>query len=316
MTEEHREFAPKSLRLKKTWAAPVPELDFVLPGLVLGTVGNVVGAGGTGKSFVMLATALGVGIGKDFAGIWGERPTKGKVVFLSLEDLEQELERRLHLFKEALAADRDDADENVEIIPAAGQAFTLATATRGSPPEETDWFRNFSRTLRRRKPRLLVIDTLNRLLGGLSENDGAHMAFVLGRLEVLARDAGCAVVLCHHANKAALSSGASNEAHAARGSSVLSDNARWQCNLSTPAKVGRFKDWEDVKRKRHVRLEFAKLNYGPPRESRLLIKGEGGVVRLASPDPSGPSPATGRRSGRVDPAKSRDLFKLKDLADA
>lgn len=310
------QFKPKVLRVKEAWADPEPELDFVLPGLVRGTVGNFVGSGGTGKSFIMLATALGVGIGRDFAGIWGEPPRKGRVVFLSLEDMEDELRRRIHLFKEMIGEDGDDADENVEIIPAAGQAFKLATAVRGGEPLETDWYKEFSDVVTDVKPRLLVIDTLNRLLGGLSENDGGQMSFVLSKLEVLAQRAGCAIVLCHHASKAALSSGSSHEAHAARGSSILSDNARWQCNVSTPGKVGRFKEWDDLKRKSHVQLEFAKLNYGKPRTSRLLVKKEGGLVSLAPFDATKLASGTGRRAGRQDPTPANDIFKLKDLADA
>lgn len=239
------------------------------------------------------------------------------MVFLSLEDVQQELERRLHVFARSLdAADRDAVHGNVLVIPASGRGLALAKPSSGGLPKAEEWFKRFAGTVRASAPRLLVIDTLNRFLGGLSENDGGHMAFVLTHLERLAAEANCAIVLCHHASKAALAAGTSNEAHAARGSSVITDNARWQCNLSIPRSAGPFKDKRDDERKRFVWLEYAKLNYGPPREPRLLVRGDGGSIRGATRAEHPAPPPAARRAGNPAPTARNNVFRLPQVADA
>ena len=296
------------LDLKATWSSPPVKIDFVLPGLARGTVGNVIATGGTGKTFLMLATALGVGIGRDIGGIWGHDPTQGTAAFLSIEDPEPELKRRIWVLRGLLSPDEQAAAGSaVQVLPGAGRRLALAQMVgKGGDLKVTPWFEAFSRQVIDLKPRLVVVDTLNRLLNGVSENDGSAMGWVVAQLEELARVADCAIVLCHHVSKAALGSGNAGGAHAARGSSVITDNARWQVNLFVPAKDGPFKDlvadMDDEERRRHVRLEFAKLNYGPPLESRWLHRGEGGMLQFKALEPSGRPRSHGRprRAGAGD----------------
>lgn len=297
------------LDLEATWASPPARIDFVLPGLARGTVGNVVATGGTGKTFLMLATALAVGVGRDVGEIWGSDPTQGAVAFLSIEDPEPELRRRLWVLRGLLSADeQQSARASVHVLPGAGKRLALAqlAGKGGGDLKTTPWFEAFSRQVIDLRPRLIVVDTLNRLLNGVSENDGSVMGWVVSQLEELARVADCAVVLCHHVSKAALGSGNAGEAHAARGSSVIADNARWQVNLSVPAKDGPYKDlvadMEDEERRRHVRLEFSKLNYGPPLEGRWLHRGEGGMLRFKAMEPV----ARPRSRGRSKRSQSND----------
>ena len=269
-----KENAPElvALDLKSTWAVRPPKTEFVLPGLARGTVGNVVATGGTGKTFVMLETALGVGIGKDVGDIWGcEDVIRGPVVFLSVEDPETELKQRLWAIGKLLSKqEQEAAREFVHILAGAGRGLTLAEvpskAGKGHELKVTPWFQAFSRSIISLRPRLVVIDTLNRFLGGVSENDGSAMGWVISRIEELARLADCAIVLCHHVSKAALGSGNAGAAHAARGSSVITDNARWQVNLSVPSTDGEFKklfrDMNDGERRRFVRLDLPSSTMG------------------------------------------------------
>ena len=76
-------------------------------------------------------------------------------------------------------------------------------------------------------------------------------------------------------------------------------------NLSVPAKDGAFKDvvadMDDEERRRHVRLEFAKLNYGPPLEGRWLHRGDGGMLQSKSIAPSArPRPRARPRRAETD----------------
>lgn len=270
-----------ALDLGAVWAAEPPRIDFVLPGLAAGTVGMVVAAGGTGKTFVMLATALSVAVGRDVGDIWGGGLTSGHAVFLSLEDPEVALHARLHSLKPLLQDDGEvaTARERLHVLPYAGHGLSFASPS-DSEPELTEWFGKLKAYLAAIRPRLCVVDTLNRALGGISENDAGAMGWIIGQLERLAREVGCAVVLCHHVSKQALTLSMAGEAHAARGSSVITDNARWQCNLSTPNdKDARFKGKSEVERRCFVHLAFSKTNYGPPVEPRWLRRSDDGVLR-------------------------------------
>ena len=267
------------LDLTDVWSREPDLPDFVLPGLAIGTVGNIVAPGGLGKSFLMLATALSVAVGGDIGGVWGKPAKQGKCAFLSLEDPEVELRVRLHALAEELSEDQKQiAPDYLRVLPAAGKGFTLASqvGVRGEP-QRSDRFEKFKDYLLAFQPRLLIVDTLNRAIGGLSENDAGTMGWMLSQLEALALDANCAIVLCHHVSKGAITSGAGSSAHAARGSSVITDNARWQVNLSAPGDD----DFQGskTKRKSHVRLQVTKANYSAPIPGRWLRRDQNGVLR-------------------------------------
>lgn len=73
--------------LNLTWAltAPLPPLDFVLPGLLPGTFGLVVAPGATGKSQLALDIATSVALGRSVAGDLFPACPPAKVVFLAGE---------------------------------------------------------------------------------------------------------------------------------------------------------------------------------------------------------------------------------------
>ena len=51
-------FAAEPLNLLDVMSTTQPEFDFVLPGMLAGTVGSLVSPGGVGKSFLALQLAL------------------------------------------------------------------------------------------------------------------------------------------------------------------------------------------------------------------------------------------------------------------
>lgn len=280
----------EKLDLDVVWRSDPPLIDFVLPGLAAGTVGMLVAAGGTGKTYAMLATALGIAVGRDVGGIWGSDLAPGPAVFLSLEDPDVVLRSRLHALRGLIREDEIGAAcERLHVLSCAGRGLSFALKA-DAEPEPTEWFRNFGDHLKAIGPRLCVVDTLNRSLGGISENDAGAMGWIIGQIELLAREAGCAIVLCHHVSKQALTLSSTGEAHAARGSSVITDNARWQCNLSMLGdKDPRSRGRTEVERRSLVQLAFSKMNYGPPVGSRWLHRDGNGVLRhhgeLADPRP-------------------------------
>lgn len=277
-------------------------LDFVLPGLLAGTVGVVVSPGGTGKSWLMLESCFSVGIGEDVGEIWGKQPIMGRVVYLVAEDPKEVLERRVHGMGHLLRVQGEDerAAQNVEIIPAYGQGFKIAEASPLGIVASKQWT-DLTAHLKANPARLLVLDTFNRLLGGISENDSGAIGAVLSIIEQTCQQTGCAAVLVHHTNKNSMSTGTGSEQSAARGSSAITDNARWQANLSTMSKEeGEARDvTNDEDRRRWVRLDLAKVNYGPPIAERWLHKGASGELTYSEPPPKvGKSNKASRKSRR------------------
>lgn len=242
-------------------------LDFVLPGLLAGTVGSLVAPGATGKSFLALQVLAQITTGRDTLGV-GEHPT-GTVVFLAAEDPSNVLHMRIKAVAQQLSErERGDMKANSLISPCLGKAGDLMDDGKTVAGIEK----------MARGARLVVIDTLSRWHGG-EENERRDAARVMRAMERIAADTGAAVVFLHHANKAAALNGDVDKQQSSRGSSVFVDEARWVAFLQTmtegEAEVFGVKE-ED--RKQLVRYGVTKANYCPPLIDIWLRREAGGVL--------------------------------------
>lgn len=127
----------------------------------------------------------------------------------------------------------------------------------------------------------MILDTLRRFHIE-EENASGAMSQVVGRMEAIAAETGCAIVFLHHANKSASASGSGDQQQASRGSSVLVDNIRWQSYLSGMTQ-SEAEAWgvEDSQRGYFVRYGVSKANYGAPFKECWLRRHEGGVLKPA-----------------------------------
>ena len=89
------------------------------------------------------------------------------------------------------------------------------------------------------------------------------------------------ILFLHHTSKAGTAGGNDNQ-QVSRGSSVLSDNPRFQANI-TVMSPGEAKDAgvHEKFRKYYVKLSFPKANYSAPMDPIWLKKGAGGVLEPA-----------------------------------
>ncbi len=281
-------------------------IDMVLPGLKAGSVGAIGGAGGVSKSYLAAQTAISTGIGLDLFGIWGLDPKPGRVVYLSLEDDQDVLDVRLREiargFEKALEACRgntvlpvDSFDDivaavqrNVHIVPLYGRGFRIAEkdekAGRIAAGTAVDSLKRFlGKSVRGEGVRLTILDTFNRAIAGLDENDNGEMGAVMSVLDEIALETGSAQVFVHHLHKGGIFQGKSEtlDQSALRGASVLVDNARWLLLMATmneEQSKARYGDvWEDHHR-RWVKRMVVKQNYGVPVEDHWLRRGDGGVL--------------------------------------
>lgn len=260
------------------------QLDFVLPGLVAGTVGSIVAPGATGKSYVGLEMAVQVATGKDMLGL-GKYPT-GHAVMLAAEDPADVLHARLRAVSAHLNGyEREDLKANALILPCLGRSGDLLDDGKTAASIERV----------AHGARLVILDTLSRWHTG-EENERRDAAKVMRELERIAERTGAAILFLHHTSKAAALEGNGDKQQSSRGSSVFVDEARWVAFMQTmtPGEariLGRAED----ERRQFVRYGVSKANYCPPQTDIWLRREAGGVlvpVELANVEPP---PAAARK---------------------
>ena len=110
---------PPGLDIRFCIETEPPELDFVLPGLLAGTVGGLIAAGGVGKSTLALQAAIDIAVdvaGVDLLGLGVEK--HGRVVILAGEDPDVALHHRIKRIASRLSPDAHEVlAEALTIVP-------------------------------------------------------------------------------------------------------------------------------------------------------------------------------------------------------
>jgi len=285
---------PEKVDLAAAFSGPPPELDWVWPGFLAGTVGVLVAAGGTGKSYWALQAAMAVADGGRNSDLLGLAPSHaGRVIYLTAEDPEPVLVGRVQALAQFLAAQaRDAIAEHLVLMPLAGRRLDviadkgrLAALCAGA--------------------RLVILDTISRF-HTLAENDNGDMARLVAELEHLATATGAAVLYLHHVDKSSSRNGVADQQQAARGASALVDNARWGgylCRMSA-AESARLADAgrsiSPERRGYYLRFGVNKQNYGILPPERWYERREGGVLR-----PVALAPIAASRSAPVVPLRNK-----------
>ncbi len=246
-----------------------PELDFVIPGFMSGTVGALVAPGATGKSYLALEAAIGVACsvsGGDLLELQPER--SGKVIYFAAEDPETVIIRRLHSMGRLLHPDaRKSIAQNIAIEPLIGKRPNIMSD------------RHLSRFIEYcAGSRLIVLDTLSRI-HSLDENSNGDMAQLMSVLEYLATESGASVLFLHHTSKAASFGNQTDHQHASRGASVLTDNARFAASVvKMSEKEAEDFGVESTEIGNFVRFSVTKNNYGERISDRWYRRTDGGVL--------------------------------------
>lgn len=278
------------LGIRATLRMKAPALDFVLPGLTAGSVGTIVGAGGIGKTMLLIQLGMALATGSPaFGNPLIPCGSPGRVVLLAAEESADILSIRLHAIMKWLdlerakhtsslpladtGADSDFMallDTNLMLVPAAGESVLLVE--HGVTTPFLDVLSRFCAGAR-----LIIIDPLRRLHDG-DENSSAAMTHIVQVLEDLAKRTGAAVIVAHHVGKASMFNETTGSAAASRGSSALTDSVRWQVNLSAMSeKAASFHGFSDQK-KSYACLDFSKSNYMAPQEAIWFRRLDGGVL--------------------------------------
>jgi RecA-family ATPase len=250
-----------------------PELDFIWPSFLAGTVGALVAPGAAGKSFWALEAAMAVA-GADLLKL---NPTRtGKVVYFSGEDPANALIRRAHSIGKHLDSGmRHAIRENLILEPIQGKRLNIM-----DQEHSTRIIKYCSGA------RLIILDTLSRI-HQLDENSNGDMANLIGTLEYVAVRTGASVLYLHHISKSSTKDGQNDQQQAARGASALIDNARW-CGFVSKMTENESKNLTDCDRTKlpigterkgsYVRYGVSKQNYDADPVNQWYQRQEGGVL--------------------------------------
>jgi RecA-family ATPase len=229
-----------------------PPIDYVIPGMVAGTVGALVSPGGSGKSAFALQLCAQVAGGGDILRL-GNIKT-GRATYLPAEDPETILLHRLAALGECYDQNnRERIAGNLLIEPLLAHHPNILN---------DDWYAAIKRIAA--ESRLVVIDTL-RMFHNAEENDSGQMTGVVARFKRICADTGASLIFLHHTTKAAALQMQGSEQQASRGSSVLVDNVRWQGYLvNMTAEEAKVYGVDEDMRSYFVRFGISKQNYGKP----------------------------------------------------
>ncbi|SFQ55705.1 RecA-family ATPase [Roseivivax halotolerans] len=192
---------------ERVWLAP----DLIPSG----TVTLLAGDGGTGKSLLALQLAVAVTAG----GAWlGKSVRKGRAIFLTAEDDDAEVHRRLH----DITRSEPRAVEGMSDLTLRSLAGEDALLARDGPClTASPLFDELEQEANFEAPELIVIDTLADVFPA-NENDRAKVRQFVGMLRGLALRQECALLVISHPSLTGLSSGTGTSGSTAWSNSVRS----------------------------------------------------------------------------------------------
>lgn len=272
-----RFYSAKSLSGKE-----VPPRQWLVNEMIpMNTVTLLSGDGGTGKS--LLALQLAVAVTAKTAWV-GKTVNAGRVIFLSAEDDENELHRRLH---DILAAEgREFSDlSGLTLRSLAGEDALLAVDQQLALIESA-LFRELDKQAAEDAPALIVIDTLADVFPS-NENDRTKVRQFVGILRGLAIKRKCAVLLLSHPSLTGLNNGKGTSGSTAWNNSVRSRLYLYRINDN---------GYEADPNARVLRT--MKANYGRT-GGEINLNWTSGVLVAKTQTPGQDQPTAGAKSERV-----------------
>lgn len=253
-----------------------PQLDFIWPGFLAGTVGALIAPGATGKSYWALEAVMSIACSVTCGDLLKIGPGQtGRVVYLAGEDPESVLIGRVHAIGSHFNAQaRMEIAKNLMLEPIMGRCFNVMRT------KDSEWLIQLAMGAR-----LIVLDTLSRT-HCLDENSNGDMSRLISTLESIAVKTGAAVLYLHHVSKGSVREGQADLQQAARGAGALVDNVRW-CGFvskmsATEAKMlsDRAYDRQPIGDRKgfFVRYGVSKQNYALVEADKWYQRGEGGVL--------------------------------------
>jgi RecA-family ATPase len=241
---------------------PEPEVLIYLDNnnfLTKGTVGALVAAGGTGKTYFMLILSYMLSAGKNFGPLNSKRPLK--ILILTAEDPKEQIAIRLWNIGQGTFPGK------LHISSIYGKVGPLM-GFEGNKVVRTETYEWFIETIRRHpNVDLVIIDTKSRLYG-LDENNNDHATQWITGLEAACDKCNCTILFTHHVAK----SHSNNLTQTmSRGASAIVDGCRFVAGLSEMNKDTAQK-LNIVDHKNYIVFDVVKSNYAAKLKSKLYFR--------------------------------------------
>lgn len=245
---------------------PVPEREWIVDGLIpAGNVTLLSGDGGVGKSLLALQLGVAMVTGTDWIGF---NPEQGRVLYLSAEDDEDELHRRVFGIAETCGL-RLPQLQDLLLAPLAGEdAILAASKVREGGISPTALWAAVKDAVLREMPRLVIVDTAADTFGG-DEVNRAEVRSFLGLLRGLAIDTGATILLLSHPSIAGMSSGSGIS-----GSTAWNNSVRSRLYFARPMVDQNQPLDQDLRR-----LQLMKANYAAAGDTIIVRWHDGVFIR-------------------------------------
>ncbi len=202
-----------------------PVVFAVEPYFPQGEVTELVGAHGIFKSTAALAACCAVATGRR----WGGAPTtKGRAVFVTMEDAERTVAHRVRSWLEGIPEGQERADAEADIrenlcflAREHARELALTSTDRNSTIQRDSVVKHLSELVKGAV--LVVLETASRLHDGPEMNEG--LAVFAQAVERIAIATGAAVCVVRHVSKQGARDG-TTDSYAGRGGGSFSDAAR------------------------------------------------------------------------------------------
>lgn len=262
-------------------------LTWVLDNILLtGNVGFLVGAPGTGKTFLSLILGMTVCSGfSPLEGLESGLPRGQKVIIVTAEDDGRVLHRRIRrIAREMFSFNDEQFLDNLFVVSAQGNDVRLLQDV-GGVASSSMAFADLLAMVQAVKPALVILDPLSRLFAG-SENDNTRGTLFSSLLEQIAQKTGAAVLCCHHTNKGSAKDSQKKfnldlalSPDVARGASSFLGACRAMITMtSLPEKTAceLIKDTESGRQ--YLAFQAAKVSAGPRGDVRFMYRDEYGIL--------------------------------------
>jgi RecA-family ATPase len=255
----------------------------ISPFIRKGIVGQIVGAGGIGKTHFLTQLALSIASGIKFLNEYPiEKP--GNVFLVLGENSNEDIQRLLRKTYKALVSFHQDE----QVLIKAGDRLAVMSVTgvdaafinRDGFP--TEFYLNLLNELKSKEPQdgwaCIIFDPISRFLGADAENDNAAATRAISLLEKITLElkGKPTVLFGHHMSKSGLTKTDTDQT-AARGSSAITDGVRLQINLEKVAKANPQNE-DDKFEHNKIKMRVVKSNHTLLHAPKVLLKDDFGCL--------------------------------------
>lgn len=197
---------------------PVPDREWIVPGWIPAKAPTLLsGDGAAGKTTAGLQLGVARAVGKDW---FGTVPAAGRTLFLSAEDDEEELHRRVDAIRQHYGVGFAELGD-FRLVDLVGRDAVLGSLTRNGLVQATPLLRQVEHQIETFKPDLAVIDALADAFAG-DENNRSQARQFIGLLKQLGRRWDCAFLCLAHPSLTGMSTGSGMSGSTAWSNSVRS----------------------------------------------------------------------------------------------